>query len=427
MNFELLHPAEQIVSIITRIYTHGMTTTSGGNLSILDENGDIWITPSGIDKGTLTVKDIIRVKRDGSIIGIHKPSVELAFHRHIYNIRPDLKAILHAHPPALVAFSLVRKIPDVKLIKSAFSVCGPIEMAVYAIPGSEMLGNIIAEVFKKGTNTVMLENHGVVIGEADMLKAFQIFETLDFCARTEIAAAVLGKLHALDFNTAAALSARNPGEYVKTEVSVEEKRSRKEICLLTKRAYDQQLFTSTQGTFSKRIAEKTFVIPAENIDRNDLLPDAFVCFENGQKEQGKSPDSSYPIHELIYAEKPDINAIVVACSPHIMAFAVTEEKFITRTIPESYLLLRDIPRFSYEEFIQNPEKVIAGLSKKTPVIMIDNECVIVTGDTLLAVFDRLEVMEYGAKAIIDSKKIGKIFVIDDEDIKDLEIAFKLPN
>lgn len=80
MKFELLHPADQLVMIMDRIYDYGMTTTSGGNLSILDDNGDIWITPSGIDKGSLTRNDIIRVRPDGTIEGIHKPSVELPFH-----------------------------------------------------------------------------------------------------------------------------------------------------------------------------------------------------------------------------------------------------------------------------------------------------------------------------------------------------------
>ena len=81
MNFELMHPADQLVTIMNRIYQYGMTTTSGGNLSIRDENGDIWITPSGIDKGNLTRADINCVKPDGTILGPHKPSVELPFHK----------------------------------------------------------------------------------------------------------------------------------------------------------------------------------------------------------------------------------------------------------------------------------------------------------------------------------------------------------
>ena len=56
-----MHPAEQIVLLINRVYQKGLTTTSGGNLSILDTEGNIWITPSGIDKGSLTPADICKV------------------------------------------------------------------------------------------------------------------------------------------------------------------------------------------------------------------------------------------------------------------------------------------------------------------------------------------------------------------------------
>lgn len=111
MHVDLLHPADQLVMIMQRIYSCGMTTTSGGNLSIRDENGDIWITPTGIDKGSLTREDIVRVSPSGETFGPHQPSVELPFHREIYRLRPDLRAILHAHPPTLVAFSLARRIP----------------------------------------------------------------------------------------------------------------------------------------------------------------------------------------------------------------------------------------------------------------------------------------------------------------------------
>ena len=81
LDTKLMHPADQITVVISRIYRSGLTTTSGGNISIKDENGDIWITPGGIDKGSLTPKDIICVKPDGTIIGPHKPSSEFPFHK----------------------------------------------------------------------------------------------------------------------------------------------------------------------------------------------------------------------------------------------------------------------------------------------------------------------------------------------------------
>jgi L-fuculose-phosphate aldolase len=92
MNLELLTPAQRIVMIMERIYADGMTTTSGGNLSILEENGDIWITPRAVDKGTLTPEDVVQVKPDGKKIGKHSPSVELPFHQQTYRGRPDMRA-----------------------------------------------------------------------------------------------------------------------------------------------------------------------------------------------------------------------------------------------------------------------------------------------------------------------------------------------
>jgi len=119
MKFSLLHPRDQIVTLIERIYGYGMTTTSGGNLSVLDDNGDLWITPAGIDKGSLTPDDIVCVKPDHSTVGKHPPSSEYPFHRTIYERRTDIRAIAHAHPPALVSFSIVGELPNPRIIPQA--------------------------------------------------------------------------------------------------------------------------------------------------------------------------------------------------------------------------------------------------------------------------------------------------------------------
>ena len=159
---QLHHPKDQITEIIKRIYRAGMTTTSGGNISIKDSQGDIWVTPSAIDKGSLTSKDIICIKPNGEIIGIHKPSLEFPFHKAIYDKRPDIKSVIHAHPPALVSFSIVRKIPNTNIIPQAKHVCGPIGYASYALPGGKELGEKIAGEFVKGFDAVIMENHGIV-------------------------------------------------------------------------------------------------------------------------------------------------------------------------------------------------------------------------------------------------------------------------
>ena len=144
MNLEMMHPRDLITLIMKRLYGYGMTTTSGGNLSILDNEGNMWISPGSVDKGTLRPEDIVCVKADGTIVGIHKPSSEFPFHRHIYKLRPDIKAVLHAHPAALVAFSITGRKPNTSLLTKASEICGEIGFAGYEIPGSEALGNLVS-------------------------------------------------------------------------------------------------------------------------------------------------------------------------------------------------------------------------------------------------------------------------------------------
>src|SRR5450755_611156 len=119
-----IHPRDEILQAIQRIYRYRMTTTSGGNLSIREDTGDIWITPARLDKGSLRREDIVCVRADGTVLGPHVPSSELPFHQEVYRERHDIHGIVHAHPVALVAFSLVHRIPDTHLFHQTRLVCG---------------------------------------------------------------------------------------------------------------------------------------------------------------------------------------------------------------------------------------------------------------------------------------------------------------
>lgn len=428
MRFEMVHPAEQLIMIMDRIYKYGMTTTSGGNLSIRDEDGDIWITPSGIDKGTLTVEDIIQVKADGTLIGKHKPSCELPFHQSTYRMRPDVRAVLHAHSPALVSFSIVRRLPNTKLIPNAAIIFGEVGMAVYGLPGSEDLGCKISEVFKQGINTVLLENHGAVVVGENLYQAFMVFETLDFCARMEIAARRIGKPIALTAEHVDMANSRKNAQmqdFIPLSVSSDEKRARKMICEMVHRSYDQMLFTSTQGAVSTRLEDGSFLITPDLADRKYLDTKEIVRIEHGKKEAGKVPDSLVSLHQSIYSKHSHINTIITAQPPNIMAFSVTSEKFDSRTIPESYIVLRDIPKLPFESSYMQPDRIADIFKKDTPIVLIDNDSIIVTGNSFINAFDRLEVAEYSAKALIDSKVLGDVVIINDEQIDEIEVAFDL--
>ena len=428
MNINYIHPADQLVMFMQRIYDRGLTTTSGGNLSIMDSDGNIWITPAGVDKGTLSRKDIICVRPDGTCEGPHRPSSELPFHASVYKMRPDLKAVLHAHPPALVAFSIIRKVPSLDILPSVERVCADVKIATYDVPGSDALGERIGEVFAGGCNIAILENHGVCIGAEDMFTAFQRFETLNYTAELEILASKTGTIKHLEKNDYQ-LSETNHhnklDDFIPRTFTSEELSARRDMITLIRRSYKMGLFTATHGTYSVRLADDSFLITPFGMDRAYLEEDDLVRVKADMKELNKTPSRAVRFHQEIYKNHPSVRAVLQAHPVHAMAFAVTDAEFDPRTIPESYILLRDIKKVPYKDIYTDPEGVAQQFGPANPAMMVENNCVIVTGDSLLQAFDRLEVMESTAHSIINSASLGNIVHITDEEVEDLKKAFHL--
>ena len=143
------------------------------------------------------------------------------------------------------------------------------------------------------------------------------------------------------------------------------------------------------------------------------------------KELGKTPSRAVHLHEVIYKKHPNIRAILQAHPLHAMAFAITDAGFDPRTIPESYILLRDIKKMPYEELYRDQEETAEAFDAAHPALMVENNCVIVTGNSLLQAFDRLEVLESTAHSLINASGLGEIDRISDEEVEDLKKAFHL--
>jgi L-fuculose-phosphate aldolase len=405
-----------------------MTTMSGGNISILEENGDIWITPGGIDKGVLVEDDIVRMRGDIIVEGTHPPSSEYPFHRAIYSRRPDIRAVLHAHPAALVAFSLVRRIPDTSIIPQARSVCGEVGLAPYAIPGSEELGRNLADAFASGFDSVLLENHGVATGGNDLLQAFQRFETLDFCARTLINASSLGQARSL---TPEQIALSQQGKNLQLPEadpfprSSAERSLRRDMREMIHRAYRQRLMTSTEGTVSARVDSDSFLISPYGVDRSYLDESDFVLVRAGRKERGTVPSRAVVLHQEIYAAQPKINAIASAQSPAVTAFSVTGRSLDSAIIPESFVVLRSIPLVRYGRQFTEELELAREISPNSPVAFLENDAVLTVGANLMQAFDRLEVAEFSARAALNALKLGLIVRIDEVALNAIEEKFGL--
>ncbi len=424
-NIKLVHPRDQITEIIDRIYKRGMTTTSGGNISIIDVNGDIWVTPSAIDKGSLRASDIICVKKDGTIIGKHKPSSEFPFHKAIYEARPDITSVIHAHPPALVSFSIVRQIPNTNIISQARHICGPIGYAKYRLPGSDDLGDVIAEEFKKGYKAIIMENHGTVLGGSDLTDAFERFEALEFCARTILYGSQIGTPKYLSDADIDEFEAQATGvlpEMEDVDYPSDEVEKRLEICKIVQRSCQQGLMISSYGTVSMRWKNSDFLITPTNVNRWDLELDDIVQIKDGHREAGKIPSRATWIHQEIYNRNPEVNSIIMTQSPYLMAFGVTGSYLNVRTIPESWIFLQDIHMVKYGEHFKrnNNSEMVDNCATAS---IIENDSVIITGDKLLQTFDYLEVAEFSAKSIVLGNSLGDMVPINDNQVEDLREKF----
>ncbi|WP_282135242.1 class II aldolase/adducin family protein [Seonamhaeicola maritimus] len=424
-NIKLVHPRDQITEVISRIYKRGMTTTSGGNISIIDDNGDIWVTPSAIDKGSLRSSDIICVKKDGTIVGKHKPSSEFPFHKAIYEARPDIKSVIHAHPPALVSFSIVRQIPNTNIISQAKHICGPIGYAKYRLPGSDDLGEVIAEEFEKGYKAIIMENHGTVLGGSDLTDAFERFEALEFCARTILYGSQIGTPNYLTDDQIDQFEAQVPAERPEMEsieYTSDEVEKRLEICEIVKRSCQQGLMISSYGTVSMRWKDNDFLITPTDVNRWDIDLDDIVQIKDGKRETGKTPSRATWIHQEIYKNNPDVNSIIMTQSPYLMAFGVTDSYLNVRTIPESWIFLQDIPSVKYGTHFKNNNNSEI-VENCTTALIIQNDSVIITGDKLLQTFDYLEVAEFSAKSIVMGHSLGEMVPINDDQVEDLRKKF----
>ena len=268
----------------------------------------------------------------------------------------------------------------------------------------------------------------MVVGAEDLFSAFMNFEALDYLARLQINAGTLGgEIHTISSKHMELFKLKTAPMLDTFKVSSrtsEEQSARRDMCDLIHRSYGEQLFTSEQGTFSCRLSDGSFIITPYGKDRAYIEPEDLVLIKNGKCEDGKIPSRSVMFHKSMYEQHEDISTIIVAHPPHLMAFAVTDNVFDARLIPESYIALKNVRKFPFGSTFMQPELLAKEFSLKNPVAIIENDCAIAAGTSLLN--DRLEVMEYSAKSLIQAKSIeGDIININDEEVKEIEEVFKL--
>ena len=150
-----------------------------------------------------------------------------------------------------------------------------------------------------------------------------------------------------------------------------------------------------------------------------------VRVDHGWKEAGKLPSRSVLLHKRIYEMHPEINSVIIAHPTNVMAFGVTKTEIDSRTIPKSYINMRSVQSVPFGSSITDIEKTASMISNHSPVLLVENDCVIVGGTSLINAFDRLEVTDFTAKTLIQAKQLGTPVRISDEEVEVINKVFHL--
>jgi L-fuculose-phosphate aldolase len=184
----------QIVDAGKRLHDRFFIASNDGNISARLSENEILITPTSINKGDVTVDQILLVDMQGKVLsGSLRPSSETKMHLAVYRTRPDVLAIVHAHPPAATGFAAcrIRLDQDVILPEVVFGL-GKIGFAEYGTPSTEEIPNAVVKEIPE-CDAVLLSNHGALTVGTDVMQAYYRMEVLEMYARVRLVTRILGE------------------------------------------------------------------------------------------------------------------------------------------------------------------------------------------------------------------------------------------
>lgn len=173
-----------LIGICRRLCERGLVAATDGNVSCRCEDGTILITPSGVAKGELEQTDLLRLDERGQVLaGVGKPSSEFRMHMAVYSRRPDVSAVVHAHPPMLTAFTLAGMPFTAETLPEVWLTIGPVPTARYATPSTAEVVTAIVP-FVADHQAILLERHGSLTMGKDLKEAYLRLEKLEHAAHT---------------------------------------------------------------------------------------------------------------------------------------------------------------------------------------------------------------------------------------------------
>lgn len=197
---------EQVVTVCRRLYERGLVAGQDGNVSVRLGADRLLVTPAGRAKCSLAPDDLVVTSLDGDVILGGRASSELRMHLALYARRPDVAAVVHAHPPAATGFAVAGIDIDPDVLPETIFQVGDVALVPFAMPGTDALPRAL-EPFVATHDAFLLSNHGATTVGRSLGEAHLRMESLEHAARILLAARQLGAVRPLDAESVRALRA----------------------------------------------------------------------------------------------------------------------------------------------------------------------------------------------------------------------------
>ncbi len=189
--------SDQIISIGKRMYQRGLIAATDGNLSVRVSKTRLVVTPSGVCKGMLVRGDLVIVDTAGKkIAGRREPTSELRMHLRAYELRDDIGAVAHAHPPYATAFAVAGIALDKCVLPEIIVTIGSVPLAGYGTPSTEEVSRSIEQVVTR-CDAFLLKNHGVMTVGKNLMDAYHKLEMVEHLAKITFIASQIGRVETL--------------------------------------------------------------------------------------------------------------------------------------------------------------------------------------------------------------------------------------
>lgn len=188
---------DEIVHFGKLLHQNRLIAATDGNLSVRMDNARILCTPTLMSKGFMAPDDLVVVDQQGKkVSGTREVSSEIAMHLLIYSRRPDINAVVHAHPPTATGYAAAGIALDRALCSEIIVTLGSVPLANYETPGTPELAEALAPLVAEH-DAILMANHGVVTCGADLLNAYMNMETVEHFAKIALVTHLLGKQQTL--------------------------------------------------------------------------------------------------------------------------------------------------------------------------------------------------------------------------------------